>query len=110
MCSSDLIQDWASAYPLFHWGPVPWAFYMALLDLKNVIYVDSTGAEALVHLARTCARHGVRLIVSGLMHQPLDIARRTGFAAQVQQQGEDCLQPDVGRALNEALAKLAQQA
>lgn len=81
-----------------------------VLDLKNVIYVDSTGAEALVHLARTCARHGVRLIVSGLMHQPLDIARRTGFAAQVQQQGEDCLQPDVGRALDEALAKLAQQA
>lgn len=81
-----------------------------VLDLKNVIYVDSTGAEALVHLARACARHGVRLIVSGLMHQPLDIARRTGFAAQVQQQGEDCLQPDVGRALDEALAKLAQQA
>ena len=24
------MQDWASAYPLFHWGPVPWAFYMAL--------------------------------------------------------------------------------
>ena len=81
-----------------------------VLDLKNVIYVDSTGAEALVHLARACARRGVRLIVSGLMHQPLDIARRTGFAAQVQQQGEDCLQPDVGRALDEALAKLAQQA
>ena len=81
-----------------------------VLDLKNVIYVDSTGAEALVHLARACARRGVRLIVSGLIHQPLDIARRTGFAAQVQQQGEDCLQPDVGRALDEALAKLAQQA
>ena len=24
------MRDWASAYPLFHWGPVPWAFYMAL--------------------------------------------------------------------------------
>lgn len=21
-------QDWASAYPLFHWGPIPWAFYI----------------------------------------------------------------------------------
>lgn len=28
--SMGSIQDWASAYPLFHWGPVPWAFYMAL--------------------------------------------------------------------------------
>lgn len=24
------LQDWASTYPLFHWGPVPWAFYMVL--------------------------------------------------------------------------------
>lgn len=24
------IQDWASTYPLFHWGPIPWSFYMVL--------------------------------------------------------------------------------
>lgn len=24
------IQDWASTYPLFHWGPIPWSFYVAL--------------------------------------------------------------------------------
>ena len=24
------VQDWASAYPLFHWGPIPWGFYMVL--------------------------------------------------------------------------------
>ena len=24
------IQDWASVYPLFHWGPIPWSFYMTL--------------------------------------------------------------------------------
>ncbi|RHN00254.1 BCCT family transporter [Dielma fastidiosa] len=22
------LQDWSSAYPLFHWGPIPWAFYI----------------------------------------------------------------------------------
>ena len=21
------MQDWASTYPLFHWGPIPWGFY-----------------------------------------------------------------------------------
>ena len=21
-------QDWASSYPLFHWGPIPWSFYI----------------------------------------------------------------------------------
>lgn len=24
------IQKWASTYPLFHWGPIPWSFYTVL--------------------------------------------------------------------------------
>lgn len=24
------IQDWATTYPLFHWGPIPWGFYVML--------------------------------------------------------------------------------
>ncbi len=24
------MQDWASVYPLFHWGPIPWCFYLVL--------------------------------------------------------------------------------
>lgn len=24
------IQDWAPTFPLFHWGPIPWAFYVIL--------------------------------------------------------------------------------
>ncbi len=24
------IQDWASTFPLFHWGPIPWGFYATL--------------------------------------------------------------------------------
>lgn len=24
------MQDWATTYPLFHWGPIPWAFYVVL--------------------------------------------------------------------------------
>jgi SulP family sulfate permease len=50
-----------------------------LIDLKNVIYVDSSGADSLLNLARTCRKRGVRLIVCGLNHQPLDMARRCGF-------------------------------
>jgi betaine/carnitine transporter, BCCT family len=23
-------QEWASTYPLFHWGPIPWSFYIIL--------------------------------------------------------------------------------
>ena len=59
-----------------------------VLDLKNVIYIDSSGADALHDLARSCRKHGVRLLVCGLMHQPLDIARRSGLVTRV---GEDAL-------------------
>jgi SulP family sulfate permease len=59
-----------------------------VLDLKNVIYVDSSGADALADLARACTRRGVRLLVCGLNHQPLDIARRVGLTGLL---GEDNL-------------------
>ncbi|MES2951772.1 MAG: SulP family inorganic anion transporter [Pseudomonadota bacterium] len=61
-----------------------------VLDLKNVIYVDSSGADALNDLLRCCRRHRVRLLVCGLAHQPLDIARRSGLVAQL---GADGLLP-----------------
>ena len=50
-----------------------------VLDLKNLIYVDSSGADALLALARTCKKKHVRLIVCGLGHQPLDMAQRSGL-------------------------------
>lgn len=50
-----------------------------VLDLKNLIYVDSSGADALLALARSCHKKHVRLIVCGLAHQPLDMAQRCGL-------------------------------
>ncbi len=52
-----------------------------VLDLKNLIYIDSSGADALLALARACHKKQVRLIVCGLSHQPLDIAQRSGLLA-----------------------------
>lgn len=26
----ESVSDWAATYPLFHWGPIPWAFYLVL--------------------------------------------------------------------------------
>jgi SulP family sulfate permease len=54
-----------------------------LLDLKNVIYIDSSGADTLNDLARACQQNKVRLVVCGLSHQPLDITQRCGFVTQV---------------------------
>jgi len=50
-----------------------------VLDLKNLIYIDSSGVDALLSLARACRKKHVRLIVCGLEHQPLDIAKRSGL-------------------------------
>ena len=50
-----------------------------VLDLKNLIYIDSSGADALHALVRSCRNKGVHLIVCGLAHQPLDMARRSGL-------------------------------
>lgn len=52
-----------------------------VLDLKNLIYIDSSGANALRDLTHSCQRQGIRLILCGLTHQPLDIARRSGLLA-----------------------------
>ena len=54
-----------------------------VLDLKNLIYVDSSGADSLMNLVRTCRKRGVRLVICGLDHQPLDIASRCGFTEAV---------------------------
>ena len=55
-----------------------------VLDLKNLIYIDSSGADELINLANTCRKRGIRLILCGLTHQPLEMATRSGLNAQVQ--------------------------
>ena len=50
-----------------------------VLDLSSLLYIDSSGADALQALARTCEKKHVRLIVCAVSHQPLDILRRCGL-------------------------------
>ncbi len=54
-----------------------------VLDFKNVMYIDSSGADALLDLARTCKQHQVRLIACGLKFQPQDILERCGMVAML---------------------------
>jgi SulP family sulfate permease len=63
-----------------------------VLDLKNVIYIDSSGADTLLDLSRACNKNKVRLLLCGLIHQPLDIARRCGLVDRV---GTEQLFPDL---------------
>jgi SulP family sulfate permease len=71
-----------------------------VVDLKNVIYVDSSGADALMNLIHTCRKKQVQLIVCGLLHQPLDIARRSGLIEHLHEQLEADLPTGLARAVN----------
>jgi SulP family sulfate permease len=73
-----------------------------VLDLKNLIYVDSSGADALLALARTCKKKQLRLIICGLGHQPLDIAQRSGL---LQALPDTDLVPDLSHGLTLALGR-----
>ncbi|MEY4491015.1 MAG: C4-dicarboxylic acid transporter DauA [Pseudomonadota bacterium] len=73
-----------------------------VLDLKNLIYIDTSGADSLMALARTCRKKQVRLILCGVDHQPLDMMSRCGLLAQLPEQD---LRPDLGHGLAAALGR-----
>jgi SulP family sulfate permease len=73
-----------------------------VLDLKNLIYIDTSGADALMALARSCRKKHVRLIVCGLAHQPLEMLQRCGLLAQLPEQD---LRPDLSLGLATALGR-----
>ena len=56
-----------------------------LLDLKNVIYVDTSGIDAISELAHLCKVRNIRLIICGLDHQPYEMAQRSGFIEKLPQ-------------------------
>ncbi len=63
-----------------------------LLDLKNVIYVDTSGMDTIMELAHLCKIRNIRLVICGLDHQPLEMAERSGFIKMLPR---DCFCPDL---------------
>ena len=52
-----------------------------VLDFKNVMYIDSSGADTVLDLVRACQKQGVRFIACGLAFQPKDILQRCGMVS-----------------------------
>ena len=63
-----------------------------LIDLKNVIYIDTSGMEAITELAYLCKIRNIKLIICGLDHQPYEMAQRSGYLQTLE---TDCLYPDL---------------
>jgi len=63
-----------------------------VLDCAGLIYIDSSGADALDQLWEACQAKGVTLRLGGLRDQPLDILQRCGLLASI---GEENCSEDV---------------
>jgi SulP family sulfate permease len=72
-----------------------------VLDLLQLISLDTTGLEALQGLHRQLARRGGTLILAGPNEQPLSLLRRSGFLDEL---GADNVVPDYKAALARAAA------
>lgn len=71
-----------------------------VLDLKNVIYIDTSGMETLSELAELCKARDIKLIICGLDHQPYEIAQRSRFLEQLP---ADCFYSDIASGIEAAI-------
>ncbi|MGV0962783.1 MAG: SulP family inorganic anion transporter [Polynucleobacter sp.] len=73
-----------------------------VLDLKNVIYIDVSGMDALLELEEVCKNRGIKLIVCGLAHQPNEMAVRGGLLERLP---TDCIYPDLHHGIAAAVSQ-----
>ena len=67
-----------------------------VLDLHQLINLDTTGLDALQSLHRSLIKRGERLVLVGANTQPLSLMQRAGFASAL---GEEALFDDLDSAL-----------
>ena len=105
---SETVQVWGLQGALF-FGAVSLVDQLAeelpsatlVLDASGLIYMDTSGADALHNLWRSCQKAGVRLVLTGLNKQASDLLRRTNLlerlgAANVQPHWADTLKTLAG--------------
>ena len=59
---------------------LPAGNHTLVLDLHQLISIDTSGLDALIQLQRTLARQGQRLVLCGLNEQPASLIARGGLA------------------------------
>ena len=72
-----------------------------VLEMHQLVSMDSSGLDALVQLHRALERRSTRLVLCTLNEQPLNLLRQSGFDAVI---GDANLQPDLASALASAVA------
>ncbi len=67
-----------------------------ILDFKNLIYLDTSGTDALSNLLRASEKKNLRLVFCGVMHQPLGMMRRANLIDKLPSHN---FYPDIASAL-----------
>lgn len=71
-------QDWASTYPLFHWGPIPWSIYiLPAVAYAYMFFVEGRNRQRMSEACRPLL--GKR--VDGLLGKCIDIFAIIGLLA-----------------------------
>ena len=73
-----------------------------VLDLKNVIYIDVSGMDALLELEEVCKTKGIQLLICGLAHQPYEMAVRGGLLERLP---VNCIYPDLQHGITAAISQ-----
>ena len=73
-----------------------------VLDLKNVIYIDVSGMDALLELEEVCKARGIALLICGLAHQPYEMAVRGGLLERL---SVDYIFPDLQHGIASAVIR-----
>jgi SulP family sulfate permease len=68
-----------------------------ILDLHQLINMDTTGVDSLQNLHRFLCKRDCRLVIAGANEQPLSLLRRSGFADEL---GSDGIVPTVADAVH----------
>ena len=71
-----------------------------ILDFKNLIYLDTSGTDALSSLLRSCEKKNLRLVFCGIMHQPQGMMKRAGLLDKLPSHN---FYTDIGTALKQEL-------
>jgi SulP family sulfate permease len=77
------------------------SIHTVVLEMHQLVSMDSSGLDALLQLHRALERRSTRLVLCALNEQPLNLLRQSGFDAVL---GDENLLPDLQSALTSASA------
>ena len=84
-------------------GQLPAGTRAVVLEMHRLIFIDTSGIDALQQMYRSLQRQGIALVLANVNEQPLGLIRRSGFAAEI---GAEQIVPTVGDAFGfEAMAE-----